>query len=574
MGIDEKIFRWFYKKYYSIKKSKSELNSFYTFRLEEHIKRIEIFLNLLSGLPIHISEGKDSFSIKGNCILLPNDQKILRTKEDSLQFLNFILVLIGIRFSNPENSNRMLSKIVKESVLQYPNLRFEWKGILKNLRLLKKENKSHYDFLKSFLIKINFNFYSEESIQSHKDSIGNEANTKYNKQTQSSLKANLEESELLEIDKNKIDEYTLNHSFEKIDTVEEFNGQWRDIDSSDEMEEQEEAVSELNMKYLVRSDDITHSTMSTDSGSGVQTEMFDSKNSEIEILYDEWNYKEKEYRKNYCKVIEADFIKTDLQYIMNILFKSNKTLIQIKNRIRALLNEKSIKKRLANGTDIDLDAITERYSDLFAKVTPSDLVYTRNSYDKTDLGIYFLLDISLSTDSWIDGVRILDIEKEALILLGSALDSIGLNFGISGFYSRTRNQCKFLRIKDFDSKWEKSKNKIGAIEPSGYTRIGPAIRHAGSLFTKIKNKQKWIVLLTDAKPNDYDRYEGKYGEEDVNSAIKEIKQAGIHLYTIAIGSENSPTIPRMMKEASYTILSHPKRLLETMESFIKKLIDR
>jgi nitric oxide reductase NorD protein len=63
------------------------------------------------------------------------------------------------------------------------------------------------------------------------------------------------------------------------------------------------------------------------------------------------------------------------------------------------------------------------------------------------------------------------------------------------------------------------KMKIGASQPSGYTRIGGAIRYASAQLLKHRQTaNKWIILLSDGKPNDYDKYEGKYGVQDVKQA--------------------------------------------------------
>ena len=58
-----------------------------------------------------------------------------------------------------------------------------------------------------------------------------------------------------------------------------------------------------------------------------------------------------------------------------------------------------------------------------------------------------------------------------------------------------------------------------SIEPSGYTRLGPAIRHSTYRLSQLNSKNKLLILLTDGKPTDYDRYEGRYGIEDIHNAI-------------------------------------------------------
>lgn len=85
-------------------------------------------------------------------------------------------------------------------------------------------------------------------------------------------------------------------------------------------------------------------------------------------------------------------------------------------------------------------------------------------------------------------------------------------------------------------------------------------------------KQKWIILITDARPNDYDQYEGKYGIEDVNKAVGECLLNGVQVYTLAIGTEEKPTIPAMMRNASYQMLFHPERLLDSLQEFFRRAI--
>ncbi len=94
------------------------------------------------------------------------------------------------------------------------------------------------------------------------------------------------------------------------------------------------------------------------------------------------------------------------------------------------------------------------------------------------MAVLFLLDLSLSTDSYADGNRVLDVVKQAVILFGEVLSEHDIDFAMGGFYSKTRNNCVYQALKDFGEDWTKGKQKIGAVEPQGYTRIGPALRHS------------------------------------------------------------------------------------------------
>ena len=83
------------------------------------------------------------------------------------------------------------------------------------------------------------------------------------------------------------------------------------------------------------------------------------------------------------------------------------------------------------------------------------------------------------------------------------------------------------------------------LEPTGYTRIGPALRHGIALLERQRAARKLLLVLSDGKPVDYDRYEGRYGIADVRQAIREAHQAHIHSYALAIESRPSCTCPRV-----------------------------
>ena len=118
------------------------------------------------------------------------------------------------------------------------------------------------------------------------------------------------------------------------------------------------------------------------------------------------------------------------------------------------------------------------------------------------------MDTSLSADGYADNHKVLDVEKTAVMLFGEVLNEFDINFQIDTFSSRTRNNCSYKTVKSFEENWKKCRNRIGAIEAEDFTRIGTALRHAGSLMEKQPTQKKWIILLSDGKPNDYDTYEG------------------------------------------------------------------
>jgi nitric oxide reductase NorD protein len=211
------------------------------------------------------------------------------------------------------------------------------------------------------------------------------------------------------------------------------------------------------------------------------------------------------------------------------------------------------------------------YSDIIGKHTPDEKIYLSKRKRKKELSILFLLDLSLSSDSYTAGNRVLDIEKQVVILLGEVLNENDVEFEIDGFSSKTRNYCSFYNIKSFSEKWNKGRFNVGAVEPSGYTRIGPALRHAGARLQQQPSRKKWLVVLSDGKPNDYDKYEGQYGIQDVKQALRELRANNINTYAVAIEDQARYYLPQMFGQNHYNILTSPLEMVQALAKLYERI---
>ena len=97
------------------------------------------------------------------------------------------------------------------------------------------------------------------------------------------------------------------------------------------------------------------------------------------------------------------------------------------------------------------------------------------------------------------------------------------------------------------------------------------LRHSKSLIAKHEAKNKWVILLSDGKPNDYDKYEGKYGIADVKQALREMHQNHIETYAIAIESVARYYLPQMFGQNRYNILSHPDMLIFSLAVLYRRI---
>ena len=106
-----------------------------------------------------------------------------------------------------------------------------------------------------------------------------------------------------------------------------------------------------------------------------------------------------------------------------------------------------------------------------------DRLYRLQRAAQRDRAILLLIDISGSTDSWIAaGRRVIDAEREALLLVCIALQSLAVPYAVQAFSGQGREGVVVRRVKDFDEAFDEAVAlRIAALEPEHFTRCGAAI---------------------------------------------------------------------------------------------------
>lgn len=108
--------------------------------------------------------------------------------------------------------------------------------------------------------------------------------------------------------------------------------------------------------------------------------------------------------------------------------------------------------------------------------------------------------------------------------------------------------------------WCLARDRLGALQPQGYTRIGPALRHATACLSRVRARRRRLLLHTDGKPPDDDRYEGRDGMADVRQALREARAAGVEVHALAIDRRAREGLPAMFGPGGWTILPRPEAL--------------
>ena len=129
------------------------------------------------------------------------------------------------------------------------------------------------------------------------------------------------------------------------------------------------------------------------------------------------------------------------------------------------------------------------------------------------------------------GKRIIDLEKESVVLMSEALEELGDTYAVCGFSGYGREQVDYFLCKDFDEPLNyRTKGRIGGIKPCRSTRMGPAIRHATRSLIRTECRIKALIIISDGYPQDYDygkdRNSREYGIMDTMKALTESRQQG------------------------------------------------
>ncbi|MCP4123870.1 MAG: VWA domain-containing protein [Bacteroidetes bacterium] len=411
--------------------------------------------------------------------------------------------------------------------------------------------------------------YTKDELDNINDVTGKSGDQKITTEIDSKP---VEEMTTIQVDEEAQENFTLTHNFEKVETAEEFDDIWRDFDGDDNLEDDANALDDLNLKHTVRVDDVVHSIYKADfAGQLTIAESKSLKETGFYYSYPEWNGKKQEYRADFCRVYPLLFKSYKSEYARNTIAANRRNITSLKKNLAHFHNATAQVKKVSQGDTFDLDQVTDMYVDIHSRVTPDENIYISRRKRKKELSILFLMDLSLSGDSYVGGQRVIDIAKQSVIILGEVFSEFDVEFQIDGFFSKTRSFCSYITMKHFKDRWSSAMVNVGAISPQGFTRIGPAIRHAGFLMGKRSSKSKWIIVLSDGKPNDYDRYEGTYGISDIKKAISELHQDNIQSYAVAIEEQAKYYLPQMFGINHYSILSDHKKLPASIMKLYSKI---
>ncbi len=330
------------------------------------------------------------------------------------------------------------------------------------------------------------------------------------------------------------------------------------------------------------------------------------------FYYDEWDFRAADYKPRWCAVRQRPLEEGGEEFYEKILREHSGLVAETQRQFELLRPETFRKiKRLEDGEDVDLDAAIDFL--VLKKSGHGDVpkIYWRRNKVERDVAVAFLLDMSASTDEEIEKrksarddddfdddprryfqwlaqrraqqileppKRIIDLEKESLVLLTRALEAIGDRYGIFGFSGYGRDNVEYYVIKDLDEAFgEQVRRRIDKVTPIRSTRMGPAIRHTTTKLLESDAKARILFLVSDGRPQDHgygrDRTEKEYAIHDTHKALVEAKHKGIIPFALTVDKEGHDYLGQMCGDIGYEILGDIETLPSRLPTLYRRLTE-
>jgi nitric oxide reductase NorD protein len=284
--------------------------------------------------------------------------------------------------------------------------------------------------------------------------------------------------------------------------------------------------------------------------------------------YAEWDYQIQLELPVWATVLEKRFKAGDLQIIDQITADNKQIALRLKFLLDAmqLQGVKRIRK-LEDGDEIDINAAISSMIDLRMGIQPDPRIMMRSVRKVRGILVMVLLDLSVSTNENVLGQdqSVLDLTRQACVLLSDAINKIGDHFAIHGFCSDERHDVGYYRFKDFEQPYnELPKSRLAGMTGQLFTRMGVAIQHAAHYLNDQRTSKKLLMIITDSQPADVDVRDPQYLRYDAKKSVEDAARNGISTGCMTLDPLADQYVSRISGAKNYMIVDQIARLPEKL----------
>lgn len=284
--------------------------------------------------------------------------------------------------------------------------------------------------------------------------------------------------------------------------------------------------------------------------------------------YSEWDYQIQLERPAWVTVQEKRTQSGDIEAIDRIAAQYKREISRMKFLLDAVQPQGVQRiRKLEDGDEIDINAAIHSTIDIRMGLQPDPRIMMRSVRKIRDISVLVLLDLSESTNDRVSGqdFSVLDLTRQATVLLADAISKIGDPFAIHGFCSDGRHDVEYYRYKDFDQPYnEIPKAKLAGMTGQLSTRMGAAIRHASHYLKLQRSSKKLLLVITDGEPADIDVRDPQYLRYDTKKAVEEAGRAGIITFCMSLDPRADQYVSRIFGARNYMVVDHVERLPEKL----------
>ncbi len=284
--------------------------------------------------------------------------------------------------------------------------------------------------------------------------------------------------------------------------------------------------------------------------------------------YAEWDYQMQLDRPDWCTVLEKRAKPGEVRIVDDIVVKHKPIIGRLKHLIEAMQPQGVQRiRKVEDGDEVDLNAAVSAMIEMRMGEQPDPRIMMRNVRKVRDLSVLLLIDLSESSNDAVLGSdsTVLELAREATVLLADALDKIGDPFAIHGFDSNGRHDIEYFRYKDFSVPYnDHAKARLAGMSGQLSTRMGTAMRHAGSILKQQHSSKKLLLVITDGEPADNDVRDPQYLRFDAKKAVEELTRNGVLTYCLSLDPRADQYVSRIFGAKNYMVVDHVQRLPEKL----------
>ena len=335
--------------------------------------------------------------------------------------------------------------------------------------------------------------------------------------------------------------------------------------------------------------------------------------------YDEWDFHNGAYLRGWCRLYEERLHggDADTQALLDTVRPFARAVRRRFEEVRPAGYQRV--KKTPDGDELDIDTLVDTRVDIRSGMSPDERVYSRRERLRRDVAAAFLVDLSASTDDVLpeereehvpDGRsqdirdpffdeddaypggseynfaermaaeaakrRIVDILRESVLLMATALEGLGDRYGVYGFSGYGRDCVEFYVAKEFDQPFDgEVLDAIAAMKPKRSTRMGPAVRHAAAKLEASGSAMKVLMIISDGFPQDHDygpdRGQHEYGVQDTAQALIEAQGQGIETFCVTVDRSGNDYLRRMCPDDRYMVIDETAELPDALQKAYRQL---